>query len=186
MRDYVCEYTCVPTCDRVKSGVLVSGCVAAAIGMLAVSEVGGVLSPYFKAGATAWVLVGTLFALRLLSTGYVYAIFRDAYSSKLDLVISEIKLGKSKAVCRISLYDIKEILEYDSSRKVQRGKRNKFKRQKRVRPDRKNGEGKYYNYCQDILPTKYCILRVSGSETAYIKFSPDETMLSIIKGAKIK
>lgn len=182
MRDYVCEYTCLPECDKVKSGMLVSGCVAAAIGMLAVSEFGGMLAPYFKIGATVFVLVGILFAARLLATGYVYAIFKDAQSGQLDLVINEKRLGKSKIVCRISLYDIKEILEYDSSKKVPRGKRKKLKRQRRVRPCRKkNGTGRCYNYCQDILPSKYCVLRVSGGESAYIKFSPDETMLRLIK-----
>ena len=155
--------------------------------MLAVSETGGILASYFKAGAAAWVLVGLLFAVRLFSAGYVYAIFRDVYSGKMDLVINEHRFGRSRIVCRVSLYDIKEIVEYDSSRKMPRGKRQKLKKQKRVSPDRKkNGERRYYNYCTDVLPSKYCILRVSGSESAYIKFSPDETMINVIKNVKIK
>ena len=181
MRDYVPEYTCVPKQDKLKSGILVSGCVAAAIGMLAVSEVEFFLSPYFKAGAAVWVLIGALFALRLLSTGYVYSIFRDVNGGKFDLVINEIRVGRSKTVCRVSLFDIKEILDYDSARKGPRGKRRKEKRQKRP-----HAKGKTYNYCVDILPSNYCLLRISGAENAYIKFSPDETMLEIIKNGRIK
>ena len=182
MRNYTCEYTCVPVQDRIKSGVLVSGCVAAAIGMLGVSEVDFFLSSYFKAGAIIWVLVGALFALRLLSTGYVYSIFRDTYSGEIDLVINEIRFGNSKTVCRVSLFDIKEMLEYDSCSKEPRGKRGKKKRQRRVRPDRKKyGIGKCYNYCVDILPSKYCLIRISGAENAYIKFSPDGRMTEIVK-----
>ena len=185
MRDYVPEYTCVPKQDKIKSGMLVSGCIAAAIGMLAVSETGGILAPYFKWGALVWVLIGALFALRLLSVGYVYAIFRNASSGELDLVINEIRFGNSKTVCRVSLFDIKEAIDYDSSRKEFRGKRKK--RQRRVRPNRKKyGKGRYYNYCVDIIPSKYCLLHISGNDGAYIKFSPDETMTEIITANRIK
>ena len=187
MRDYVPEYTCVPKQDKIRSGILVSGCIAAAIGMLAVSETGGILAPYFKWGALIWVLVGALFAFRLLSTGYVYSIFRDVNSGKLDLVINEIRFGNSRTVCRTSLFDIKEMLEYDSSRKEPRGKRKKEKRQKRIHPNRKKyGKGRCYNYCVDILPSNYCLLRISGSEDAYIKFSPDKTMTEIINATRVK
>ena len=178
MRNYICEYTCLPKQDRIKSGMLVSGCVVAAIGMLAVSEVEFFLSPYFKLGAVIWVVAGALFALRLLSTGYVYSIFRDEESGARDLVINELRFGSSRVVCRISLFDIKEVLEYDASRKETRGKRKKPKRQKRPR-----GKGRCYNYCTDILPSKYCLVR---TEEAYIKFSPDEYMIEIIDRGKIK
>ena len=181
MRNYICEYTCVPKQDRIKSGMLVSGCIIAAIGMLAVSEVEFFLSPYFKLGAVAWVLVGALFALRLLSTGYVYSIFRDEESGSLDLVINELRFGSSRVVCRVSLFDIKELFEYDSCRKETRGKRKKQRRQKRPR-----AKGKCYNYCADILPSEYCLLRTSGTEEACIKFSPDKYMLEIIDRGKIK
>ena len=187
MRDYVSEYTCVPKQDKIRSGILVSGCVAAAIGMLAVSEVEFFLSPYFRWGAIVWVLVGALFAFRLLSTGYVYSVFRNVNSGKLDLVINEIRFGSSRTVCRVSLFDIKEVLEYDSCRKEPRGKRKKEKRQRRVRPNRKKyGKGRCYNYCVDILPSNYCLIRISGEETAYIKFSPDEIMTRIIKSGIVK
>ncbi len=181
MRDYVPEYTCVPKQDKIRSGILVSGCIVAAIGMLAVSETGGMLATYFKTGAAVWLLAGILFALRLLSTGYVYSIFREINSGGLDLVINELRFGVSKTVCRISLFDIKEIIEYDSMKRIPSGKRKKGKRQKRVR-----AKGRCYNYCVDILPSKYCLLHISGAEDAYIKFSPDEVMLNIIKNERIK
>ena len=176
MRDYVCEYTYAPACDKLKTGVLVGGCLAAALGMVLVSGTGGVLAPYFKSGAAVWALAGVLFAIRLLGTGYVYSIFRDTYSGEVDLVVNELRFGRSKNVYRISLYDIEEIFEYNHSEKK---KKPRFKRLKR-------GTGRLYNYCADILPPQYCILYVSGSEGAYIKFSPDETMINIIKNGQIK
>ena len=176
MRDYICEYTYMPKCNKFKTGVLVGGCIATAVGMVLVSGAGGVLAPYFKSGATVWALAGVLFALRFFGTGYVYSIFRDANGGEIDLAISELRFGRSKNVCRISLYDIEEIFEYNHSEKKKKA------RQKR----KKMGTGRLYNYCADILPPQYCIIRISGSEGAYIKFSPDETMLNIIKSAEIK
>ena len=181
MKDYVCEYTYVPVCDKIKSGVLVSGCVAAAIGMLGVSEIDFFLSPYFKAGAVAWVLVGVLFAVRLLTTGYAYSIFRDETSGARDLVISEIRFGVSKAVCRVSLFDIKEMLEYDSTSRVPSKRHKKGKR-----PQRPRAKGRCYNYCVDVLPQSYCLIHISGAEDAYVKFSPDGRMTEIIKYSRMK
>lgn len=185
MRDCVCEYSYSPKGDRVKSCVLVSGCIAAAIGMLAVSETGWILAPYFKWGALVWVLVGALFGARLLSTGYVYSIFRDIRGGKADLVISELRFGRSKNVCRIGLYDIREIKIYDPTAVVLAARREgkkRIKKIKRPRPDRKDHRKvKVYNYCVDILPSRYCLMRIAGDECAYIKFSPDDEMLKIIK-----
>lgn len=176
MRDYFYEYSYSPKCDKAKSGILVSGCFAAAIGMLAVSETGWILAPIFKLGSTAWALLGILFACRLLGTGYVYSIFRNSISGELELLVSERHLGKSKIVCRISLFDVKDMLVYDASEKDHK------KRTKRPRPDRKRyGRIPTYNYCVDVFPQKYCLLLVSSLETSYIKFSPDERMLDIIK-----
>ena len=176
MKNYFYEYSYVPRCDKIKSGILVSGCIAAAIGMLAVSETGWILAPLFIAGAAAWALLGILFALRLLGTGYVYSIFRNSISGELDLMISEVRLGKSKTVSRISLFDIKSILVYDASEKSRKS------RQKRPRPDRKRfGSLPVYNYCVDVFPQRYCLLMIGGGEVAYIKFSPDAKMIDIIK-----
>ncbi len=176
MRDYVCEYTYSPVCNKFKTGVLVGGCLAAALGMVAVSGTGGILAPYFKSGAAVWALAGVLFTLRLLGTTYVYSIFRDASRGEIDLVISEVRFGKSKGVCRVSLFDIEEIFEYNSSKK-----------DKHPRPNRKKRSmGRLYNYCADVLPSRYCLLRISGNEASYIKFSPDETMLNIIKFTQTK
>ena len=181
MKDYVCEYTYVPECDKIKSGVLVSGCIAAAMGMLGVSEIDFFLSPYFKAGAAVWVLVGALFAVRLLTTGYAYSIFRDETSGARDLVINEIRFGSSKTVCRVSLFDIREFSEYDASQRVpsKRGKKGK-------RPKRPRAKGRCYNYCVDVIPARFCIVRIAGSRAECIKFSPDEIMINYIKSMHIK
>lgn len=172
MRDYVCEYTYSPKGNKFKTGVLVGGCFATALAMVAVSGMGGMLAPYFKSGAAIWALAGVLFALRLLGTTYVYSIFRDATRGDIDLVISEVRFGRSRSVCRISLFDIEEIF-------FEKSKRSRFKRKKR-------GTGRLYNYCADVFPSKYCILRISGNERSYIKFSPDETISDILRLNGIK
>jgi hypothetical protein len=163
-----------------KSGILVSGCFAAAIGMLAVSETGWILAPIFKLGSTAWALLGILFACRLLGTGYVYSMFRNSVSGDIDLLISERRLGKYKIVCRTSLFDVKNMLVYDRTEKDLK------KRTKKPKPDRKRyGRLPLYNYCVDVFPQKYCLLLISKGEASYIKFSPDKRMLEIIKANSI-
>ena len=186
MADYICEYTYAPKSDKFKSCLLVSGCAAGAFGMLAVSEGGWILAPYFKAGAAVWLLLGMLFAARFLATGYVYSIFRDVYSGKSDLVISELRFGRSKTVCRVSLFDIKELRIYDPAAQAESARlegKKRPKRCKRPRPDRKKHGGvRAYNYCVDVLPVRYSLLLVSGNETAYLRFSPDRVISDIISG----
>ena len=185
MRDYVCEYSYTPRGDRLKSCVLVSGCIAAAVGMLAVSETGWIPAPYFRWGAAVCILVGALFGARFLATGYVYSVFRDVYSGRVDLVISELRFGKSKSVCRVDLFDIRSMEIYDPVAVIAAARRDgkkRIKRPRRPRPDRKkHGSAKVYNYCADVLPTRYCLVFVSGDENAYVKFNPDEKMTDIIK-----
>lgn len=180
MKNMICEYSYAPKGDRVKSLLLVSGCMAAAIGMLAVSETGGILAPYFKMGCAAWVLLALLFAARLLSTGYVYSVLRDANGGAADLVVTEVRLGKSKQVCRVSLFDIKEMKIYDPAAEKERARREGKKRIKRIKRPRPNRKGaRAYNYCVDVLPARYCLIFVA--EGAYVKFSPDDRLIGIIK-----
>ena len=185
MRDYICEYSYSPGGDRLKSCFLVSGCLAAAIGMLAVSETGWILAPYFRWGSLVWILVGALFGARFLTTGYVYSVFRDVLSGQCDLVISELRFGRSKTVCRVDIFDICSMELYDPAAVIDAARREgkrRIGRIKRPRPDRKKyGSARVYNYCADVLPARYCLIRISGGETAYVKFSPDDRLISIIK-----
>lgn len=189
MKNFICEHSYSPKCDKVKSGVLVSGCIAAAIGMLAVSEIGGILAPYFKAGASVWLVLGALFAVRLLGTGYIYSILRDPDSSEIDLAINELHLGKSKTVCRVSLFDVKELLVYDPFSKDLPAHKSKCRagRRSRPRPNRKKyGDAKLYNYCVDVFPTKYCLIRISEGRGAYVRFMPDDFIVEVIKNHIVK
>ena len=179
MKNMICEYSYSPERDRVKSLILVSGCLAAAIGMLAVSETGGILSVFFRAGAAVWVLLALLFAARLLATGYVYSILRDPDSGEADLLITELRFGKPRQVCRVSLFDIKEMKIYDPAAEKEKARREGKKRIKRIKRPRPDKRARAYNYCTDVLPTKYCLIYVS--EGAYVKFSPDERMRGIIE-----
>jgi hypothetical protein len=157
---------------------------AAAIGMLAVAETGWILAPYFRWGALVWILTGALFGARLLATGYVYSVFRDA-GGNADLVITELRFGRSRQVCRVRIYDIREIKIYDPASVTAAARsegKKRIKRIKRPRPDlKKNGVSKVYNYCVDILPARYCLILISEGEMAYIKFSPDDNLINIIK-----
>ena len=185
VRDYICEYSHAPRSDRLKSCMLVSGCIAAAVGMLAVAETGWILAPYFRCGAFVWILAGALFGARLLSTGYVYSIFRDIGSGEVDLVINELRFGRSKNVCRVGLFDISKIEIYDPAAVISAARREGKKRIKRIKRPRPRRLGerafKSYNYCVDVLPAHYCLVWISGSEDACVKFSPDDAILEIIK-----
>ena len=179
MKNMICEYSYVPTHNKVKSLILVSGCLAAAVGMLAVSETGEILAPWFRAGAAAWVLAAFLFAARLLATGYVYSILRDPNGVKADLLITELRFGKPRQVCRVSLFDIKEMKIYDPAAEKEKARREGKKRIKRIKRPRPDKKARVYNYCVDILPTRYCLIFVA--EGAYVKFSPDGRMIGIIE-----
>ena len=158
--------------------------------MLAVSGTGWILAPYFKAGAAVWFMAGVLYAVRLLATGYAYSIFRDADSGVADLVIAELRFGKSKTVCRVSLFDVKEMRVYDPVADVYRARsegKRRIKRSKRPRPDRKAyPSAKGYNYCVDVFPAKYCLIRISGDETEYVKFMPDRVIINAIDDHSIR
>ena len=173
------EYLCVPTRDKVKSLLLVSGCLAAAIGMLAVSETGGILAVFFRTGAAVWVLVALLFAARFLATWYTYSILRDPNSGEADLLITEFRLGKTRNVCRVSLFDIKSIKVYDPAAEIEKARLEGKKRIKRIKRPKPDKGVKTYDYCTDILPAKYCLIFVA--EGAFIKFSPDERMIGMIE-----
>ena len=182
MRDGVCEYACTPKSNKVRSCFFVSGCIAAAFGMLAVSHFSSILSPYFKAFATVWLIVAALAAKRYLTTGYSYLIFRRNGGNDADLVIYELRFGEAKTVCRVSLFDVKELAVYDPVAELIEARRKGIKRPKRPRrprPRRESGASRAYDYCVDILPAKYCLILVS--EGAYVKFSPDGEMLALMK-----
>ena len=66
--------------------------------------------------------------------------------------------------------------------KARREGKKRIKRIKRPHPDRKNnGRVKVYNYCVDVLPSRYCLILISGGELSCVKFSPDDRMISIIQ-----
>ena len=178
MENMIREYICVPPYNKVKNLLLVSGCLAAAVGMLAVAETGELRAPWFRAVSAVWVLAAFLFASRLLATGYVYSILRDPNSGKAELLITELRFGKSRNVCRVSLFDIKEMKIYDPVFEREMARREGKKRIKRIKRPRPDKKARVYNYCVDILPARYCLIFVA--EGAYVKFSPDERMMGVM------
>ena len=101
---------------------------------------------------------------RYLLTSYTY-ILEENENGGADFVVSELHFKKRRTVCRISVLDIAEISQND--------KKNKFVFPKNVRK---------YNYSSELLGNKYTVLRVEDEgSSAFIKFSPDEKMIFLIR-----
>ena len=95
---------------------------------------------------------------RFVLTDYIYGIERT--DADIDFTVTAVRFGKNRTVCRISVYDISELMLI-----------GKHKRIKGL---------KYYNYCPDLIGKDRCFIRVSGDEEALIKFSPDRKMIGIL------
>ena len=97
---------------------------------------------------------------RFVLTDYIYGIERT--DAGVDFTVTAVRFGKNRTVCRISVYDISELVLTS---------KHKFK-----------GRLKHYNYCPDLIGKSRYFIRISGDEEAIIKFSPDRTMIEILSG----
>ena len=109
--------------------------------------------------------VGILFLMascqvieRFVLTDYIYGIERTDRGT--DFTVTAVRFKKNRTVCRVSAYDVSEIMMT-----------SQHKRLKGV---------KYYNYCPDMLGKSRYFIRVSGDEDAMIKFVPDQRLINIL------
>lgn len=176
------EYSYSPKADLKKSVILISMCLVT-FALFGASSVDKdlVFAPIMGAVSSVFLFLAVAFAVRLLGTRYAYRVVIDSRGEG-DLVIYELRgyFGKysntkrTKTVCRVSLYDIREVISLEKSKK---GKKELRATKKRIRKEK----AALYNYCTDIFLTKYTILRIAdGDEAFYVRFSPDEKMLAFI------
>lgn len=177
------EYTCIGRANVKKAATLI--CLSIVTGvLLGVASVGdSVFTPYFKGASWLFLLLGIVIAVRFVGTRYSYSVILYP-SGEGDLVISELRgyFGKEntvkvrKTVCRISVLDIRETAA------VKNDKEGK-KRIKALKKEARREGAAIYNYCADVFPEAYTVIKVSDRDcTSYIKFSPDEKLLSLLEG----
>ena len=96
---------------------------------------------------------------RYLLKSYLYRIEENG-----DFVVEEISRTMCYAVCRLELSKLTDLRPWSKEAKP-----------KKV---------KLYNYCVDLAPAdSYRLTFLDGEETIYIRFSPDEKMLSLLQAA---
>lgn len=176
------EYSHSPKANLTKSVILVILCFLSGILLGIASTEEFVLSPYLKCGSGFFFLLGIVFFVRFIGTRYVYRITIDRRGNG-DLTIFELHgyFGKyadaksSKTVCRVSLYEIKEIYTLTNDKE---GKKE-IKKLKKQLKDEKN---EIYSYCHEIFPKQYTLLKLDdGESVSYLKFTPNPKMLKIIE-----
>ncbi len=95
---------------------------------------------------------------RFVLTDYIYSIERT--DSGIDFTVTSVRFRKNKTVCRVSVYQISEIMLTSKHNHV---------------------KGlKYHNYCPDLISKNRYFMRLSGDEEAVIKFSPDSNIMNIL------
>jgi hypothetical protein len=97
---------------------------------------------------------------RFVLTDYIYAI--ESTENGADFTVTAKRFGKRMTVCRISVYQISEIVLTS-----QHIRRDKLKR---------------YNYCPDLIGKNRYFMRVSDDREVLIRFSPDKALVDLLNG----
>ncbi len=157
-------YEFSPSANKTPAYVLVFICLFAGILLFMPLSLGESVMLWLRAIGIWAFACAFIVADRYLLTSYTYIIEENANGGA-DFVVSELHFKKRRTVCRISVSDIAEI--------SQNGKKHKFAFPKNARK---------YNYSSELLGNKYTVLRVEDEGgSAFIRFSPDEKMLFLIK-----
>lgn len=117
----------------------------------------------FQFVAICMLTVSILLMGRYLLRYYLYRV--EEIKGGVDFTVTEITRRGGTTVCRLGLSQLLSVKEWNEENKPLRGK-------------------KIYNYCVDARPVASWLLEFAdGEETIYIRFSPDERMLEILKNA---
>lgn len=177
------EYTCVGRADAKKAMTIVCLSVASCVLLGIASVEDTVFAPYFKGASSVFLFLGILLAVRFVGTRYSYSIILYP-SGEGDLVMNELRgyFGKEttvkvrRTVCRVSVADIRETEAFKNDK-------NGKKRRRKLRKEAWGERAAVYNYCADVFPESYAVIKISDRDgTSYVKFSPDEKLLSLLEG----
>ena len=100
---------------------------------------------------------------RYLLTSYTYIIEKSA-DGGCDLVVSELHFKRIRTVCRVSVFSVAQVARNEKGKKfkIHRGMRK-------------------FNYRAELFDENYYILRIDeDGGSAFIKFSPDDKLISLI------
>lgn len=113
--------------------------------------------------AICMMTVSILLMGRYLLRYYLYRV--EEVDGDVDFTVTEITRRGGTTVCRMGLSQLRSVKEWNEENKPPRGK-------------------KIYHYCVDARPVGSCLLEFADGEDAiYIRFSPDEKMVEILKNA---
>ena len=118
---------------------------------------------FLRGIGTGAFLAGFVIIDRFAFTSFSYSIeANDSVPGGLDFVVTSVRYGRIRTVCRVSASDLTDIFKYDKKAKAEKGIRK-------------------YNYCPDLARNNMYVLTVDDGSLAEIRFSPDEETVNIIK-----
>lgn len=156
-------YTHSPKPNRAPGIISAAICFFAAFALFVPFPVGDAVLMFMR-GIGLWLFFGGYaIADRFVFTSFSYYLEENEdVPGQCDFTVVAVKYKKRRVVCRISVDQIIEIKE-------------------KKRGDKRPRGVKKYNYCPDLAGKNRYILHVEDDDEAFISFSPDETMVNIIK-----
>ena len=117
----------------------------------------------FQFAAICMVTVAVMLMGRYLLRYYLYRV--EEAEGQTDFTVTEITRRGGTTVCRLGLSQLLAVKEWNGENQPPRGR-------------------KIYNYCVDARPVRSWLLEFAdGEDVIFIRFSPDERMLAILRAA---
>lgn len=152
-----------PKPNRLPAVILSAVCFLAAFSLFVPYSADETFLVFIKGVSTGIFLIGFVILDRYAFTSFSYSIeANDSIPGRLDFVVSSVRYGRIRTVCRVSAFDVTDIVKYDKNRKAEKGV-------------------KKYNYCPDLAGENRYILFLDDDGDAEILFCPDEKTVNIIK-----
>jgi len=156
-------YRYTPKPNRLPAFFLAAVCLFTAFALFVPYDIGDGLSVFLKGIGTGAFLIGFVLLDRYAFTTFSYSLeANDSVPGRMDFVVSSVRYGRIRTVCRVSVSDVTDIVKYDKKRKSAAGV-------------------KKYNYCPDMVGNNRYVLSLDDDGPAEIRFSPDEKAENIIK-----
>lgn len=176
------EYSCIGRATVKKCAVLICASVISSVLFGVASVETSVFSPYFKLVSIAFLFLSILIFVRFIGTRYSYKLIIYP-SGESDFMIAELRgfFGKShdvkvnRTVCRVSVTNITDVT-------VIRGESGDEKLLKALKKKMRSEKAAIYNYTSVIFLSEFAILKIEdGDGISYVRFSPDEELLRLLR-----
>ena len=156
-------YRYTPKPNRLPAVLLAAVCFLAAFALFVPYAAEDAVLIFLRGVGTGIFLIGFVLLDRYAFTTFSYSLeANDSVPGRMDFVVSSVRYGRIRTVCRVSVSDVTDIVKYDKKRKSAAGV-------------------KKYNYCPDRVGNNRYVLSLDDDGPAEIRFSPDEKTVNIIK-----